>query len=82
MWNKIDLLVTVLFEQMQHAVDVRYQIVEAYGIQFNRDLSAKAESANTDHHCCHQCNLHRVPVYNASIFHWRCSRGFSGSVPP
>ncbi len=44
MWNKIDLLVTVLFEQMQHAVDVRYQIVEAYGILFNRNLSAIAVS--------------------------------------
>ncbi len=43
-WHDVDLLMTVLFEQMQHAVDVRYGILENFGNNFNQTMTTAAVS--------------------------------------
>ena len=44
-WQKIELMMSVLFEQMQHAVDQRYVLVDAYGQSFKQLMTTIAVRA-------------------------------------
>ena len=41
-WQNIELMMSVLFEQMQHAVDQRYVLVDAYGQSFKQLMTTIA----------------------------------------